>query len=233
MTERAWFTSNNALALLDYLYPMRGLDSVEPQSRSVRFYLLACARRAWHELPGICRAVATVAERIYHDRVTDRPLFDEVYPFVEELIHCSGEAGRINAIGQALVGLGHAQRGTVEIEADLEPKSWDGFAHLVYFPFSPATPPFRLVPIRLHSADLVREMFGNPFRYRPPFNRDWRSESVLQLARQAHISGDFSTLPILADALEEAGCDRADVLDHLRSGGPHARGCWVVELVLG
>ena len=40
-------------------------------------------------------------------------------------------------------------------------------------------------------------------------------------------------MPILADALQDAGCDNADVLDHCRSDGPHVRGCWVVDLVLG
>jgi hypothetical protein len=43
----------------------------------------------------------------------------------------------------------------------------------------------------------------------------------------------FDRLPILADALEEAGCDNADVLAHCRGDGPHARGCWVVDGVLG
>jgi hypothetical protein len=42
---------------------------------------------------------------------------------------------------------------------------------------------------------------------------------------------DFSALPVLADALEDAGCD-ADILAHCRSAGPHARGCWLVDLVL-
>jgi hypothetical protein len=43
----------------------------------------------------------------------------------------------------------------------------------------------------------------------------------------------FDRLPVLADALEEAGCTNADILDHLRGPGPHARGCWAVDLLLG
>jgi hypothetical protein len=46
-------------------------------------------------------------------------------------------------------------------------------------------------------------------------------------------SRNFSAMPILADALEEAGCARTDVLAHCRGGGPHVRGGWVVDLVLG
>jgi hypothetical protein len=46
-------------------------------------------------------------------------------------------------------------------------------------------------------------------------------------------SRDFGAMPILADALHDAGCDNADILDHCRGPGPHVRGCWVVDLVLG
>ena len=44
---------------------------------------------------------------------------------------------------------------------------------------------------------------------------------------------DTTRLAVLADALEEAGCDQADLLTHLRGPGPHVRGCWVVDLILG
>ena len=46
-------------------------------------------------------------------------------------------------------------------------------------------------------------------------------------------SRGFSLMPILADALQDAGCDSADVFDHCRGDGPHVRGCWVVDLLLG
>jgi len=54
----------------------------------------------------------------------------------------------------------------------------------------------------------------------------WRSETVVLLARELYESRDFSAMPILADALEEAGCDSADVLEHCRQPGEHCRGCW-------
>jgi hypothetical protein len=44
---------------------------------------------------------------------------------------------------------------------------------------------------------------------------------------------DFAAMPILADALEEAECDNLDILAHCRGPGPHVRGCWVVDLMLG
>jgi hypothetical protein len=79
---------------------------------------------------------------------------------------------------------------------------------------------------------LLRDIFGNPFR---PVVADpsWRTSAVVALAGQMYESRDFGEMPILADALEDAGCDNADVIAHCRGPGPHVRGCWVVDLVLG
>jgi hypothetical protein len=80
---------------------------------------------------------------------------------------------------------------------------------------------------------LLIDIFGNPFRP-VAFDPAWRSESAVALARTAYESRNFTLLPILADALEEAGCDHADILSHCRQpDGVHVRGCWVVDLVLG
>jgi hypothetical protein len=79
---------------------------------------------------------------------------------------------------------------------------------------------------------LLQCMFGNPFR---PIacSPDWRTDAVVALAQQVYDSRDFSAMPVLADALQEAGCASAEILDHCRGPGPHACGCWVVDLVLG
>jgi hypothetical protein len=79
---------------------------------------------------------------------------------------------------------------------------------------------------------LVREFVGNPFRP-VTFSPDWRTATAVALAAQMYESRDFSAMPILADALQDAGCDSADVLDHCRGPGAHVRGCWVVDLMLG
>jgi hypothetical protein len=61
----------------------------------------------------------------------------------------------------------------------------------------------------------------------------WQGGLVVSMARHADESGDYGGLPVLADALEEAGCTDADLLGHLRGPGPHVRGCWAVDLLLG
>jgi hypothetical protein len=80
--------------------------------------------------------------------------------------------------------------------------------------------------------ELLRDIFGNPFRP-VTFPPEWRTDAAVALARQMYEARDFSAMPILADALQDAGCDNDDILDHCRGDGPHVRGCWVVDLVLG
>jgi hypothetical protein len=81
-------------------------------------------------------------------------------------------------------------------------------------------------------AELVRDIFGNPFR-EVEFNERWRTDTTQNLARQMYESREFSAMPVLADALQDAACDNEDILNHCRNPGPHVRGCWVVDLVLG
>ncbi len=74
------------------------------------------------------------------------------------------------------------------------------------------------------------------FRPLPPVNAAWLAwdgGTVARLARAVYDERAFDRLPILADALEEAGCAEAELLGHLRGPGPHARGCWAVDLLLG
>jgi hypothetical protein len=76
------------------------------------------------------------------------------------------------------------------------------------------------------------DIFGNPFRL-INFSPMWRTSTTVSLARTVYESRDFSAIPILADALQDAGCDSTDILDHCRDTSPaHVRGCWVVDLVL-
>jgi hypothetical protein len=71
-------------------------------------------------------------------------------------------------------------------------------------------------------ASLLRDVLGNPAR-RVCFPRAWRTEAAVALARVAYESRDFTPMPILADALQDAGCDNADILSHCRCEGVHLR----------
>jgi hypothetical protein len=84
-------------------------------------------------------------------------------------------------------------------------------------------------------AALVREVFANPFRQNGvhPAWLAWNDGRVVQLAGALYVDRRFDDLPVLADALEEAGCADADLLSHLRGPGPHVQGCWALDLLLG
>jgi hypothetical protein len=106
-------------------------------------------------------------------------------------------------------------------------------------------------------ADLLRCVFGNPFAGDPPpppkrtvrewfrgreslppvqplaFDPAWRTTAAVDLARVIYHDRESDLMPILADALQDAGCADEAALGHCRGGGPHARGCWVVDQVLG
>jgi len=81
-------------------------------------------------------------------------------------------------------------------------------------------------------SQIVRDIFGNPFRP-VAFDPVWRTADTTGIAARMYDSREFAAMPILADALEEAGSTNADVLLHCREQGVHVRGCWVVDSVLG
>jgi hypothetical protein len=84
---------------------------------------------------------------------------------------------------------------------------------------------------RAAQAALLRDVCGNPFR---PARLDahCRGATAVQVARAIYEENAFDRLPILADALEDAGCTDVELLSHCRGSGDHVRGCWAVDLVL-
>ncbi len=84
-------------------------------------------------------------------------------------------------------------------------------------------------------ANLLRELFGNPFRRLAfdPIRLGLSARQVRELAGAIYADHSFADLPVLADAMEEVGCDHAELLGHFRQPGEHARGCWALDVVLG
>jgi hypothetical protein len=75
-------------------------------------------------------------------------------------------------------------------------------------------------------------VLGIPYRrFAPP--ESWMTPTAVALARQMYDNRDFTAMPILADALQDAGCGDAEILNHCRGEGVHVRGCWALDLVLG
>jgi hypothetical protein len=82
-------------------------------------------------------------------------------------------------------------------------------------------------------ADVFREVLGYPFRT-GYFSPEWRTSDVMLLSNGTYAERAFDRMPILADALQDAGCDNEALLEHLRDAdATHVRGCWALDLVLG
>ncbi|MBI1918367.1 MAG: hypothetical protein HYS12_27060 [Planctomycetes bacterium] len=84
-------------------------------------------------------------------------------------------------------------------------------------------------------ASLLRDVLGNPFRpvMINPSWLAWNASTVRNMTQAIYEERAFDRLPILADALEDAGCTDAEILNHCRGPGPHVRGCFAVDLLLG
>jgi hypothetical protein len=122
--------------------------------------------------------------------------------------------------------------------------------HAVFNPDAPRTGPDlfaeqKATEERAAQCQIMRDVLGNPFRPLPPRKgrraweeqfrrwREWNERAAFKLAEVIYREARFDDTPVLADALEDAGCAEAAILEHLRSPGPHVRGCWALSLLLG
>lgn len=230
----------------------RGIDRGKylEWDRKVRLYHASLARQHWGELPWIGQVTTELAERMADgerfesvtrqnlDYITDgiwlslQFIIDELptpeshsiplqrdlqYENYEEFLTTSGYTKPVGATNWAIGG---------DVRHYLE------LAQLLYAVHRGMSRP-NLISKALHSVTIIRDIFGNPFRA-IAFSMAWRTESVLSLARMMYDTRDFGAMPILADALQEAGCENTGILDHCRDPQQiHVRGCWVVDHVLG
>jgi hypothetical protein len=205
MTEAEWSRSR---APKQMILHVREAGSI----RKLR--LLACAfcRAIWDQLTDQrCRTAVEVAERYADGLATDAER-----TAVQERV----ETARVDD------PLRVAVRWTL---TDPDPWMVGVAAEVCSYNSRSARPSSQLRGIH---ANLVRDIFGDPFR---PVQLDprWRTSTVLTLAEGIYADRAFDRLPILADALMDAGCDNDQLLDHCRGAGPHVRGCWAIDLLLG
>lgn len=207
MTETDWLATTDPRTMLEFLRR-------KVSDRKLRLFACGCCRRLWHLMPDRrSRTALEVAERV-----------------ADGLVSGSTE---LEAAWKARLGIPHDHSGWA-LQPDAFTAAKRGAEHLAN------AVRMQQKPLRRHEswlkelvaqAILIRCVFGNPFRL-VAFDPHWRSETAVALAIGIYAERAFDRMPILADALEEAGCDDADVLTHCRGPGPHVRGCWVVDRVL-
>jgi hypothetical protein len=204
MTEAEWEVCAEPVAMLEQVR-RRATD------RKLRLFACGCLRRAWHLLTDDhARRAVEVAEAVA-DSATAAAEWQQIVntPRPHWGAVANGAVGQLTS-GSCFDAAVGVAAGLARAGLPRDEPQWQ--------------------------ACLVRCVFGNPFRSLPPLSTHWfvfGSGTVWSLAEQIYTSGAFDQLGILGDALEEAGCTRADLLTHCRSGGGHTRGCWAVDLLLG
>jgi hypothetical protein len=198
----------------------------------------------WDELPWVSRALTELAERQadgeFAESVLDRPL-EYIAEGVLICVTYGWEDGRseyphfgIDDYGRYLAKGGFTKPREAERAESLDPARLYELVRLAYGThFEWYGPADLSAGHGFDSIPLLRDIFGNPFRP-VTFSPEWRTDTAMSLARTMYDAREFSAMPILADALQDAGCDNEDILSHCRDGTlKHVRGCWVVDHVLG
>jgi hypothetical protein len=193
--------------------------------RKLRLFAVACCRRIWgwiaHEE---CRQAILVSEQ-YADGETT-------------LQECDAAGDAVSLISDTSTDfVVVASSCAVGWATSTGPEEWDAATWSLLSAMESAAYHAALVhedqsPEQAEQADCLRDIFGNPFR---PVVVDpvWLTFTVVALAKGIDSDRASDRMPILADALQDAGCNNADILHHCRSEEPHVRGCWVVDLLLG
>jgi hypothetical protein len=215
--------------------------------RKLRLFACACCRQVWHLLHANSRRAVDVMERYVDGQASEgertaaegyagvlvRNCNDRVPADVR--IEGAAAHGVFAALGAALGDEALGRRGR---RSDPRKLARTGASYAAEHArealareAGKASGRVRREAARAQGA-LLRDLFGNPFR---PVAIDplWKTAAVDALARGIYEDRAFDRLPILADALEEAGCADREILGHLRGPGPHVRGCWAVDCLLG
>lgn len=213
MTESEWLACSDPAAMLRFL---RGIGRLG--NRKLRLFACGCCQRLRHLLFDDRSCVAlVVAERFAEGQATNEEL-----AHAQEIARAAYRASTLKASKEASWAV---------IPATLLGDAWKVADQIRL--------EFRFRRYNTVARDILSESVGNPFR--PiSINPAWQTRTVVALAQAAYEERilpagmlDNTRLAVLADAVEEAGCDNSDIVNHLRQPGEHVRGCWCVDLLLG
>jgi hypothetical protein len=207
MTEPEWLECTDPTPMLEFL-PDNASD------RKLRLFACACCRRVWSLIVSEpAKRVVEVVELHADGHAT----YQEVAATAEDAIlnTFSYDTGtyRANSAAEAVATVSNNTH-SCEIVARCAALAVGHGGHE-----------------RLSQVTLIRCTFGNPFH---PVIIDprWLTSTVVDLASAIYNEKAFDRMPILGDALMDAGCDNEEIIAHCRSEGAHVRGCWVVDLLL-
>ena len=239
MSEQEWLTSRDPAKMLRWLDRPQG-------DRKLLLSAVACLRANWHLLILESSRKAVEWTELYADGLVER---DEEYHRLEwrsegaaYYLEMQAEPDAIERWSAEAESHGQPRLNRLTGLIDVRETAPDLRQHIdaaymanQLMTHDPDVLLERVIrsPVQLLSPALLRDIFANPFRP-VGFDSAWRTSTAVAMAKGMYDSRDFTAMPILADALQDAGCDDDDVLSHCRAEhGIHVRGCWVIDLVLG
>jgi hypothetical protein len=231
MTESEWLASEDPQAMLSYITTAQEggsweIDHHRPTDRKLRLFACACCRQVWDQLTDErSRKAVEVAERFADGEATDEEL--DAASRLAAVWVCAPYAGMVIRNNPRHAGVPDG------VQACL-------LRDIAGNPFS---------PLAFSTAHGGRLTVGPPVTG-PCLHQlapSWLTKEVACFAQTIYDTRRFDDLPILADALEDAGCDSVEILEHCRQRwptqnkapiewmayGPHCRGCHVLDLILG
>jgi len=232
MHENQWLACEDPTKMLNHLGVSQHWGYVEQSphmwvasrkksklDRKLRLFACACCRRIWHLITDqAARKAVAIAQQFADGKGTAKHLREashaaarctlelEEIGDLEEYRANQAVLAVLNASGQPLSPL-FAARNAAEASGN-EATEREAQCHL------------------------IRDVFGNPFRA-AVLQKLPSKGAVADIATAIYVADRFGDLPVLADALEEAGCTTDEVLNHCRAEVDHVRGCWVVDQILG
>jgi hypothetical protein len=217
VTEAQWLAGTDPAPMLEFL---RGKAS----SRKLRLLCVTCCHLIWPRLLDKRSRKAVAAAEQYADGLVAEQGLKAAWDAARQAARKSRPSRRRAKYRQVSTPEWDAVSAATADDSLVEYFAPEA-VQAVLEAGDPEEPPPPLCPF-------IRDIFGNPLR---PVAADprWLTSTAVALAQTIYGDRAFDRLPILADALEDAGCDDYDVLGHLRGEGPHVRGCWALDLVLG
>jgi hypothetical protein len=237
MTEDQWNSCIKPEVMLGWL-----CEQGRFSDRKFRLFACACCRRLWDCLGDPCHRNLVTAIENHPDMNCEDPELKVALdatavqewtvgnePIRWAVFHLRGIVNRTtkaaNVLGLVSSVLLAAKNKPPAVENEL----WI-YIDAIIAPYAAA----EVEPRKL--AALVRDVFGNPFQPVPalsPAVLAWNGATVRCLAQSMYDTRTFELMPVLADALGEAGCTDGAILEHCRGPGPHVRGCWLIDLIVG
>jgi hypothetical protein len=253
MTEVEWLACTDPTPMLEFL---RGKVS----DRKLRLFACACCRRIWHLLTDERSRKAVEVGEWYAEGLASEEDLAEGRSAANAAFYAAGDVASeaevaydqdpSTVLAYATADAAHHAACSTDFTVmktvdpafaaiNVAAETADAVAAAAYA----ACHDDRLSDVATHAARadehnvqaaLLRDIFGNPFRFVAidPAWLCWNDATVVKLAQAIYDERRFEDTPILADALERAGCTDADLLVHCRQPGEHVRGCWVVDLLL-